>query len=147
MSKNFFFKFGFMLVFVAVALLWVLSVAMPEEFGAFTGQWAIVIACGLIGIFYVFRAFAKNLNAYKKFYLLVGFVLIAIAVVMLINIFSIKNDLIVPIIALLGAIALLLSVVVTGGKKWDQGDNKNMGYKNYFQRKAEEEKNKNKENK
>ena len=45
-----------------------------------------------------------------------------------------------PIIAIVVTVALLLGFVAVGGKKWDQGDNQNVGYKNYYQRKAEEEK-------
>ena len=31
------------------------------------------------------------------------------------------------------------TALITGGKKWDEGDNHKVGYKNYYQRKAEEE--------
>ena len=51
-----------------------------------------------------------------------------------------KQNLVIPIIAVVVTVALLLGFVAVGGKKWDQGDNQNVGYKNYYQRKAEEEK-------
>ena len=34
----------------------------------------------------------------------------------------------------------MLSVIAVGGNRWDSGDNKQVGYKNYFQRKKAEEK-------
>ena len=40
---------------------------------------------------------------------------------------------------------LVLGILITGGKKWDEGDNHKAGYKNYYQRKEEEEKAKRKE--
>ena len=63
---------------------------------------------------------------------------------MLVNIFAIKNELVLPIIAIIVTVALLIGVIATGGKSSDTGDNQKAGYKNYYQRKAEEEK-KNKE--
>ena len=40
---------------------------------------------------------------------------------------------------------IVLGVLVTGGKKWDEGDNQKVGYKTYRERKAEEEKKKQEE--
>jgi hypothetical protein len=39
------------------------------------------------------------------------------------------------------AAGIVLGIIGTGGKKWDTADNQKVGYKNYHQRKAEEEKN------
>jgi hypothetical protein len=49
------------------------------------------------------------------------------------------------LICLVIAVAIVSSVLVTGGEKWDKGDNQKPGYKNYYERKAEEEANKAKE--
>ena len=54
---------------------------------------------------------------------------------------------VIPIIALVAAVGLLLTILFTGGKKWDEGDNQKVGYKNYYERKAEEEKQAEKEEK
>ena len=55
---------------------------------------------------------------------------------------ALPENLILPIILVVLAAMLVLGVLITGGKKWDEGDNHKAGYKNYYQRKAEEEKNK-----
>jgi hypothetical protein len=49
------------------------------------------------------------------------------------------RTLIVPIIVGVLILGILVGYIVTGGKKWDGGDNQQVGYKNYHQRKAEEE--------
>jgi hypothetical protein len=148
MSKNFFFKFGGMLVFVVVALLWLLKALKVEAFDWFNLQWGIVIASGGLGIFYVLAGIlSKTLGLIKKFYIYFGAGLIIVAVMVIINIYALDGNITLPIIGLIIAVALLLGIIVTGGKKWDQGDNKNVGYKNYHQRKAEEEKLKAKEEK
>jgi hypothetical protein len=151
MSKSFFFKFGFMLVLVAVAVFWLLSFAFPGEFGDTVMQWVMAGAVGAIGLFYVLRSFSKELAMLRKFYLFFGMGLIAVGGVLVINILAVEDEtlkrFIIPGIAVVAAVALLLSVVITGGKKWDQGDNKVIGYKNYAQRKAEAERLAEKENK
>jgi hypothetical protein len=147
MAKNFFFRFGLMLILVIVAALWLLSEipATAEMFSFFNFQWAIVIACGGIGVFFLFRSFAKNITTFKKFYLFIGIALILAAVLVIVNIFALPDSIVIPLIALIAAVGLLLGVMVTGGKRWDTGDNKKVGYKNYHQRKAEEEKNRKEE--
>ena len=50
-----------------------------------------------------------------------------------------------PVIAVILTVAGLLSLRATGGKKWDGGDNEQVGYKDYRTRKAEEEKRNEKE--
>lgn len=148
MSKNFFFKFCLVLVVVAVAAVWLLSELMPEMFGAFNGQWAIVIGAGGIGAFFVLHAiFRKNLGAIKKFYLYVGVGFLIAAFLVLVNIVAFPENLVLPIIGVAAAVALLLGVLITGGKKWDTADNQKVGYKNYHQRKAEEEREAKKEEK
>ena len=47
---------------------------------------------------------------------------------------------ILPIISIVITVAFLITVLATGGKKWDEGDNHKAGYKNYYERKADEEK-------
>lgn len=139
MSKSFFLKFGFILLFIVVAGLWLASIIQPELFGAFNIQWAIVIVAGGAGLFYLLRAFGKNLVAFKKFYVIVGTVLIGVAILVLINIFAIEDAVVIPILAILACVGMLVMLLVTGGKKWDQADNKNVGYKDYAHRKAEAE--------
>lgn len=68
--------------------------------------------------------------------------LLVVALVCLIFALALPEDWILPLIFILLGVMLVLSVLITGGKKWDEGDNHKVGYKNYYQRKAEEEKNK-----
>jgi hypothetical protein len=53
---------------------------------------------------------------------------------------ALPDNWILPIICVMAALAIVLGIIVTGGKKWDTADNQKAGYKNYHQRKAEEEK-------
>lgn len=142
MSKNFVFKFVLALVAVAAAVLWLLSVLMEETFGWFSLGWAITIVAGVFGIMFVLRGlFSKSAGPLKKLYIYFGAALIAVAGFALIGELAVKKDnLVMPIIAVVVTAALLLGFLAVGGKKWDQGDNQNVGYKNYYQRKAEEEK-------
>jgi len=140
-SKNFVFKFMITLVIVISAVLWMLSVIFPTDFAEFSLAWAVVILSGGIGILFVlYGLFKKDITVLKKTYIWIGAGLLVIALFALASAIIIPNSYIVPIIALIGAVALLLGVIATGGKKWDHGDNQDLGYKNYHQRKAEQEK-------
>ncbi|MCL2797795.1 MAG: hypothetical protein FWD58_07050 [Firmicutes bacterium] len=153
MSKTFLFKLLLGLSILAAAVLWLLSVipasqAMLEEAGIKNGDigsWAALFVSGGWAVaFILLGIFSKDkTNILKKWYVYFGVALGVVAVVMLINIFAWEVPML-PVIAVAVALALLLGMIVVGGKKWDQGDNQNAGYKNYHQRKAEEEK-KNKE--
>ena len=140
MSKKIFFKVGVALVFVAAAVVWLLSVLMPEKFGQINLSWVIAAACGLLGILFLLRGlFAKNLTFVKKAYILVAAVLFIAAVLALVGTF-IETKLVLPIIAIILTVCALLAILAVGGKKWDTADNEKVGYKTYRERKAEEEK-------
>lgn len=140
MSKKIFFKVGVALVLVAAAVVWLLSVLMPEKFKDVNLSWVIAVACGAIGLLFVLRGiFSKTLGAAKKLYVFVGAAFFIAAVLALVGTF-IAGKLVLPIIAIIIAVAALLSILVVGGKKWDTADNEKVGYKNYYQRKEEEEK-------
>lgn len=116
---------------VAAAVLWLLSVLMEETFGWFSLGWAITIVAGVFGIMFVLRGlFSKSAGPLKKLYIYFGAALIAVAVFALIGELAVKKDnLVMPIIAVVVTAALLLGFLAVGGKKWDQGDNQNVGYK------------------
>ena len=140
MSKKIFFKVGVALVFVAAAVVWLLSVLMPEKFGDINLSWVIAAACGILGVLFLLRGlFAKNLTFVKKAYILVAAVLFIAAVLALVGTF-IETKLVLPIIAIIITVCALLAILVVGGKKWDTADNEKVGYKTYRERKAEEEK-------
>ena len=116
---------------------------MPDTFGFFNLAWAGVILAGGLGLIIILQGcFQQNISTIKKFKIWVGAGLLVVALICLISAITIPENIILPIIAIIAAVALVLSLLATGGKKWDEGDNHKVGYKNYYQRKAEEEKNK-----
>ena len=138
------FQFMLAAAVVAAAVLWILQVCGVIAW--FSGSVAIAIVSGVAGILYIIKGlFGKtNASALKKLNIYFGAGLLIVAMFMIINIFTLKSGLVAPIICLIITVALLLGVIATGGKSSDTGDNQKAGYKNYYQRKAEEEK-KNKE--
>lgn len=71
--------------------------------------------------------------------------MLAVALVCLVSALALPQNWILPLILILVGVMLVLGILITGGKKWDEGDNHKAGYKNYYQRKEEEEKAKRKE--
>ena len=147
MSKKFMFRFALGLVAVVVAVMWLLSVipSTKDAMGWFTLGWAITIIAGVFGLAFIFRGlFGKSAGPLKKLNIYFGAGFVLVAVLSMIGELAMdsadKQNLVIPIIAVVVTVALLLGFVAVGGKKWDQGDNQNVGYKNYYQRKAEEEK-------
>ena len=143
MSKKFLFPFIIGLAVVAAAVLWLLSAIPVNGFENFNASWAIAILSGVCALAFIFRAlFEKSaLVPMKKLYVFIGagFAIVCIFMIISATSWEAGKRLIAPIIGVVLAVALLLSILFTGGKKWDQADNKNVGYKNYNQRKAEEE--------
>lgn len=140
MSKKIFFKVAVALVFVAAAVVWLLSVLLPEKFGNINLSWVIAVACGILGLIFVLRGvFEKNLTFIKKAYIAVGAILFIAAVLALVGTF-IEAKLVLPIIAIVITVCALIGILAVGGKKWDTADNEKVGYKTYRERKAEEEK-------
>ena len=143
MSKKFGFVFIIALAFVAAAVLWLMSEIPVAGFEAFSPSWAIALVSGVCALAFILRgAFEKSSpTPIRKLYVFLGAGFAIVCIFMIISAAAWTNGkrLIAPIIGVVLAAALLLSILFTGGKKWDQGDNKNAGYKNYHQRKAEEE--------
>ena len=140
MSKKLFFKVGVALVFIAAAVVWLLSVLMPEKFGNINLSWVIAAACALLGVLFLLRGiFEKNLTFVKKLYVAIAAVLFVAAVLALVGTF-IETKLVLPIIAIVITVCALIAILAVGGKKWDTADNEKVGYKTYRERKAEEEK-------
>ena len=143
MSKQFFIRLLVALSFVAAAVFYLLSVLLPETFGGFNLAWAGLIFSGVSGLALLFSAIGtKNSVALKKLKLFLSAGLLVVAALCLIFALALPDNLVLPIILVVLAVMLVLSLLITGGKKWDEGDNHKVGYKNYYQRKAEEEKNK-----
>lgn len=140
MSKNFLYKVSGSLIVIIAVVFWILSLTIPEQFGAFSLAWAGVIICGGIGIILMINGiFQKNITTVKKLKIWFGVGLIICAFLCLISAITIPDSLVLPIIALVVSVGFLITILATGGKKWDEGDNQKVGYKNYFERKKEEE--------
>ncbi len=143
MSKKMFTRVLIALSFLVAAVFFLLSELMPETFGGFNLAWAGVIFAGISGLALLFSAIGtKNSTALKKMQILLSAVLLVVAAVCLVSALAIPENLVLPIILVILAAMLVIGLLITGGKKWDEGDNHKAGYKNYYQRKAEEEKNK-----
>ena len=147
MSKNFLIKLLVALSFVVAAVLWLLSIVLPDTFGFFNLSWAVVLFSGVGGLALLFNAIGtKNSVTLKKMNILLSVILLIIAAVSLVFALALPKNLIWPIIAVVAAVALVLGLFITGGKKWDEGDNHKVGYKNYYERKKEEAKQKEEQN-
>ena len=146
MSKKLFVRLLVALSFLAAAVFFFLSVLEIEPFTEFSASWAGVIFAGVSGLALLFGAIGtKNSTQLKKMQIFLSAGLLVVALVCLIFALALPEDWILPLIFILLGVMLVLSVLITGGKKWDEGDNHKAGYKNYYQRKAEEEKAKKKE--
>lgn len=143
MSKNILIKLLVALAFLAAAVFFFLSVLDVEPFTEFSASWAGVIFAGVSGLALLFSAIGtKNSTQLKKIKIFFSAALLVVALVCLIFALALPENWILPLILILVGVMLVLGVLITGGKKWDTGDNQKVGYKNYYQRKAEEEKNK-----
>ena len=143
MSKKLFVRLLVALSFLAAAVFFFLSVLEIEPFTEFSASWAGVIFAGVSGLALLFGAIGtKNSTQLKKMQIFLSAGLLVVALVCLIFALALPEDWILPLIFILLGVMLVLSILITGGKKWDEGDNHKVGYKNYYQRKAEEEKNK-----
>lgn len=146
MSKKFLFRFCLGLFAVAAAVLWLLSVVAEKSFGWFSFGWAVVVVSGSFGLTFVLKGLLeRNTVVVKKWSIYLGAAMLIVCAVTLIGELAFTDKLVAPIIALVVTVALLLGYVAVGGKKWDQGDNQNAGYKSYYQRKEEEQQKKNEE--
>lgn len=140
MSKNFIFKLLSCLILLAGAVLWLLSIAVPQTFGWFNSSFAVAIICGSLGMLLIFSGFfKKDIITIKKLNIWLGIGLLVITIYSLVSAFVIPKSITSPIVCIVIGLGLVLTIVATGGKKWDEGDNEKTDYKNYHQRKIEQE--------
>lgn len=141
MGRNLIYKLLGALVFVVAAVLWILSLTVPETFGFFSLAWAGVLLCGGLGLIILLQGcFQKNISTFKKLKIWFGIALIVCAILCLVSAIAIPDSLVLPIISIVITVGLVITIIATAGVKWDEGDNHKLGYKNYHERKAEEEK-------
>ena len=144
MDKRFFSRILIILGVVAVLVLWLLKEipATAEMFSWYSVAWGATILSGVVGLKFLLDGIFMGSNGVisRKFLILLGAVCLIGAFLCLTSAIVIPNNLIMPIIAVALAGAIFLGIMVTGARKWDGADNQRVGYKNYHQRKAEEEK-------
>jgi len=146
MNKTFMFNLVIGLSLVAAAVLWILSIAAPDNFGWFNLNWAVAIFAGTTGVVFILRGTLVKMRdvVVKKFFVWLGAGLLAVAAFSAGGLIF-GDEFVAPIIALILACGLVIGMIAVGGRRWDEGDNQRAGYKNYYQRKAEEEERKAKE--
>lgn len=143
MDKRFFSRILIILGVVAVLVLWLLKEipATAEMFSWYSVAWGATILSGVVGLKFLLDGIFGQGVISRKFLILLGAVcLIGAFLCLAQSVGVIPNNLIMPIIAVALAGAIFLGIMVTGARKWDGADNQRVGYKNYHQRKAEEEK-------
>ena len=146
MSKKILVRLLVALSFLAAAVFFFLAGLEGVPFTEFSAAGAGVIFAGVSGIALLFNAIGtKNSITLKKLNVALSAVLLAVALVCLVSALALPQNWILPLILILVGVMLVLGILITGGKKWDEGDNHKAGYKNYYQRKEEEEKAKRKE--
>jgi len=133
MNKKLVFRLGITLTLLVAAVMWLLS-AIPATAETFTvgagtiGHWiGFVVTLG-IGIAFALRGFMDKSNGppiLKRLWIIFGIALVAVAVIIIIEIFVWFEDgvPVMPIVAVGLGVALFLSLIVVGGRKWDQADN------------------------
>ena len=141
MSKNFLFKLLIGLIILAGPVLWLLSLIIPDTFGWFNLSYAVALVSGGIGLLLLLKGvFKKDNIVFKKANIWLGMGLLVVTLLSIASAIALPDNWILPIICVMAALAIVLGIIGTGGKKWDTADNQKAGYKNYHQRKAEEEK-------
>ncbi len=120
-------------------ILWVVDVASPTAMPGFSFAWACFIVTVIWGVSFLARVFFEKQVILKKSWSILAGVFFVTAAVSLISALALPGKLVLPILCLAAGVSLLLASLVLGGKKWDEGDNQKLGYKNYYERKAEAE--------
>lgn len=145
MNRKFLTRSLYAIALVVAAVLYLLSVCVPDKFGFFNLAWAGLVVAGIWGVTMLLDGiFERNVPVVKRFKIFGGAILLIGGVVCAVFACLLPENLVAPIIVLVLAVAVLLGIFATGGKKWDEGDNQKVGYENYHQRKAREEKEENK---
>ena len=148
MSKRFLFRLLGVGILAVAAVFWLLKELDVEGFEKFNLAWAgVIVTAGWGTLEVLSTVLHKDDVTSKKLRVGLAVVLYVLTVLCLIFAIAMPKNVVLPLIAVIVAGGMVVSVLVTGGKKWDEGDNHQVGYKNYHQRKAEEEKAAKKENK
>ena len=141
MKKGLGFKLLILFTLAAIVVFWILALAMPESSFAKYWQPAYITAAltGVVGVIFLVSAFrGKHVIAKKLNITLACCFFVACALSLGLGVAKLDNKFTLPIVAAVVVGCLILSLLSTGGKKWDTCDNEKVGYKNYRERKEEE---------
>lgn len=139
-AAKFVFKVIDVFALVLGCFLWLMSEIAKDAFGWFNFAFCVVIICGIWGLSSILQgAILKEKTVVKRSRLIIGGVFLAISAGTLIWAINMPGNIVLPIICLVIALVLFAALFISGGKKWDEADNEKEGYKNYYERKAEEE--------
>ena len=129
------------LIILAGPVLWLLSIIVPDTFGWFNLAYAVAFVSGGVGLLLLLKGVFKKDNViFKKANIWLGMGLLVVTLLSVASAIALPDNWILPIVCVMAALAIVLGIIGTGGKKWNTADNEKVGYKNYHQRKAEEEK-------
>jgi hypothetical protein len=150
MSKKFLGRIIIAAAALAFFVLLLLKQILPDSFTWYNLNLGLSLVALVFGVVTFLGSLSEKNQSIKKSKILFGGIFIAIAAIYLVLTFipEANKSWILPIIGI--AVVLFVfffPILFTGGKKWDEGDNKKVGYKNYAQRKAEQEKLEEKEKK
>lgn len=121
------------------SLLWLLSVVAPDAFGWYNFSFAIAVVFAIWGASFIVKGVTGDDSvATKKANVLFGAILAVIALIALPFAIAIPTNVIPPLVCVTVALIAFISIIATAGKKWDAGDNEKPGYKNYYERKNDE---------
>lgn len=143
MDKKFLLRLLVPTVLVVVAVLCFLMVlpATASYFAWFSWAWAVCMLAAALGLRYILAGvFASGNVVLRRTSILFGALFCVVAVFSLVWAIEFPHDWVVPLVAIIITAALFVSVLVTGGRKWDAGDNQKVGYKTYRERVAEQQK-------
>ena len=135
-------------VLVMLAALWLAEVLVAKYYpdnnilAWYSLSWATTIFLAAAGVKFLLDGIFMGSRGViaRRMTIIAGAVVLVMALICLTSAIAIPNNIIAPIIAIIITTGLFVAILVTGGRKWDAGDNQTVGYKNYRQRKAEEEK-------
>ena len=124
MSKNFLFKLLIGLIILAGPVLWLLSLIIPDTFGWFNLSYAVALVSGGVGLLLLLKGvFKKDNIVFKKANIWLGMGLLVVTLLSIASAIALPDNWILPIICVMAALAIVLGIIGTGGKKWDTADN------------------------
>ena len=141
MNRNFIFKLFSYILLVLAPVLWLLKILMPTTVAWYNLSFAVgCLSAGIALLILLQALLITDISINKKIKIFIAGGLGIVSLFCFVSAFALPKNIIAPIVCIIISSCLLFGLLATGGKSWDQADNHKMGYKNYHQRKAEEEK-------